>query len=262
MSGLPRSGSSLLSAIFNQNSNVYCGPSSPVVTTMTSLEAHFETDELFKAYPKDCFKNSAIGSLLDNYYSDIDKPVIIDKNRSWNRRIGKIKEYYGIENPKIICTVRNLTEILASFITMIHRNNSTGTNFVDRELTKLKLPINDFTRCQLLASDGPLGRSYTSLEIAFKEGFQKNIHLVEYNDLIQDPEETMRGIYSFLEQDYYSHDFSNLYNVHREDDGAIYGLPDMHHVRTELKSIAKDPREVLSEKIIEDVSGLEFWRKA
>lgn len=261
MSGLPRSGSSLLSAILNQNDRFYCGPSSPVVTTMVNLEDHLKKDELFNAYPKDCFKNSTIGSLLENYYQDVDKPVIIDKNRSWNRRLGKITEYYGIETPKVICTVRDLPEILASFITMIHRNKSTGTNFIDKELTKLNVPINDFTRCQLLAGDGPLGRSYTSLQIAFDEGFKNNLHFVEYNDLVNTPNETMKSIYDFLGEEYYQHDFTNLVNVHREDDGTIYGLPDMHDVRTELKSIAKNPKDVLPAKVIEDVSGLEFWRK-
>lgn len=260
MSGLPRTGSSLLSALLNQNPRFYCGPSTPIASTMQTLEDHFGKDELYKASPVPYYKDATIGALLPNYYNGIDKPVIIDKNRSWLRRIDKIQYYFGIENPKIICTVRDLSEILASFIEMIHRNNSTGTNFVDKELSKVKAPINDFSRCQLIASDGPLGRSYSGLQIAIDMGFRPNIHFVEYNDLMSDPRNTMIKIYEFLGEEYFEHDFNNVQKTVQEDDGAIYGLPDMHDVRPSIKSISKNPSEVIPQKVIDDVKGLEFWR--
>ena len=52
MSGLPRSGSTVISSILNQNPRFYSGPSSPVVATMIGLENHFSNDELFLGYPK------------------------------------------------------------------------------------------------------------------------------------------------------------------------------------------------------------------
>lgn len=259
MAGLPRAGSSLLSAILNQNPQFYCGPSSPVVPLMQDIEENLKKNELYNALPKEDFKNKTIGSLLDNYYTDTDKPVVIDKNRSWTRWIPKLQTYFEIEKPKIICTVRSLDEILASFIDMIHRND--GTNFVDRELEKLNAPINDMTRCQLIASDGPLGRSYTSLQIAFQEKFHDCLHFVEYQDLVQNPEETMKKIYEFLGEEYYQHDFKNVQKTVQEDDGSIYGLPDMHTVRKEVKSVAKKPEDILPKQAIKDVKGLEFWRK-
>ena len=39
ISGLPRSGSTLLSSILNQNPRFYSGPSSPVVSTMLTLKS-------------------------------------------------------------------------------------------------------------------------------------------------------------------------------------------------------------------------------
>ena len=41
MAGLPRSGSTLLSSILNQNPRFYSGPSSPVLGAMYALEANF-----------------------------------------------------------------------------------------------------------------------------------------------------------------------------------------------------------------------------
>ena len=52
MAGLPRAGSTLLSSILNQNPRFYSGPSSPVLSTMFSVENHLRNDELFHGYPK------------------------------------------------------------------------------------------------------------------------------------------------------------------------------------------------------------------
>lgn len=260
MSGLPRSGSSLLSALFNQNPRFYCGPSSPICSVILGIEDHLKTDELYAAWPKENFKDGIISSVLPSYYSDIDKPIVIDKNRSWTRRIGYLSKYFNIENPKIICTVRNLTEILTSFIDMIHRSNS--VSFVDKSLSRLKVPIDDFARCQWIASDGPLGRSYTNLKIAFQEGYRDNLYFVEYSDLVSNPKKTMQEIYNFIEEEYYEHNFDHVEKIVHEDDGTIYGLPDMHDVRPSVKSISKNPNDVLPEKVIQDVSNLEFWRSS
>ena len=258
MSGLPRSGSSLLSAIFNQNPKIYCGPSSPVPSLILNLEANFAGNELHHAYKKEHYQHDLIKSTLTHYYSHNNFPVIIDKNRSWTHRLDYLTKYFDIENPKVICTVRNLDEILASFITMIHRSDN--VSFIDKALMKHKVPVNDFHRCQYIAADGPLGRAYTGLKTAFNNGFDKNIYLVEYNDLVNDPKKTMEGIYNFLGEDHYDHNFNNVKNAHREDDGRIYGLPDMHEIRTEVKSTSKKPEDVLPEQVLKDVADLEFWR--
>jgi len=72
MSGLPRSGSTLLSSILNQNPRMHSGPSSPVVATMLALESSLSNDELYLAYPKPDQARKIISSVIDNYYSDVD----------------------------------------------------------------------------------------------------------------------------------------------------------------------------------------------
>lgn len=261
LSGLPRSGSSLLSAIINQNPHFHCGPSSPVVGSIISLENSLENNDLYKAYPKPKFKKSICQHILHEYYADIDKPIIIDKNRSWTHRVEYIEKYFDIKDAKIICTVRNLDEILTSFISLIHKNQGKKLNFIDKKILTNNEIVNDFTRCQYIASDGPLGRAYTGLQTAFKNGFRENILLVEYQDMIKDPHSVMKSIYDFIEQPYYEHDFNNIYNKQKEDDDKTYGLPGMHKVRSKVKSTAKKPQDVLPAQVIQDVRDLEFWRK-
>lgn len=264
MSGLPRAGSTLLSAILNQNPRIHSGPSSPVVPTMLTLENALANDELFMAYPKIPQASRLIASVLDIYYSDIDRPVIVDKNRSWVNRLHYIPGYFGIE-PKVLCPVRDIDEILASFIAMHRRSpisKAGKINFMDDMLVKSNMLLTDENRCEFLSSpNGILGQSYHGLRKVLMEGKQKNIHLIEYRDLLNDPETVMRNIYEFLGEEYYKHDFTNIINQYRENDSEVYGVEDMHEVRSELKRRDIDPVEILPQSILEKCRNTEFWRE-
>jgi sulfotransferase len=264
MAGLPRSGSTMLSAILNQNPRFYCGPSSPVVPTMLALENSLMQDELFLAYPKMDFGKNLIASVLDQYYADIDKPVVFEKNRSWVNRMNYIQGYFGIETPKVLYPVRDVAEILASFISMIRRNPTIVNerlNFIDQSLVQQGIPINDENRCRAIAGPGILGQSFDGLKKALSEGYRANIHFIEYKDLVNNPRETMKKVYEFLNEPEYHHDFKNLKNVHQEDDARIYGFTDMHEVRPEVKSVSLAPEDVLPASILDGVRGAEFWRE-
>jgi len=263
MSGLPRSGSTLLSSLLNQNPRFYSGPSSPVVPTILALENSLSQDELYLAYPKPEQARRLIASVLQIYYSDVERPVIFDKNRSWVDRMNYIEGYFDIQ-PKILYPVRNIDEILASFISMHRRNPYTGEgkiSFMDEILIKSNQPLNDDSRCQMLAGPmGILGQSYNGLKTVFEQGKQNSIHLIEYDDLINQPKETMEKIYDFLEEKYFEHDYQNIENIHRENDKEVYGLADMHKVRKSLNKVSEDPKKLLSENILNLCKGVEFWR--
>lgn len=263
MAGLPRSGSTLLSAILNQNPRFYSGPSSPVTGIMLVLEQAIAQDELFQAFPKPQQAGEIIANVLSHYYSDVAQPVIFDKNRSWVSRMHYIPGYFGIE-PKILVPVRDTAEILASFISMRNRNPfevNGRVNFIDEMLIKNNIPLTDDNRCQLIAGpNGILGQSYDGIRQALMEGRQKQLHFIEYDDLINDPEATMRKVYDFLGEPYFQHDFSNLVNIHKEDDASVYGLADMHDVRNTLSKVSIDPKEILSEMVLANCEGSEFWR--
>jgi len=242
---------------------MYSGPSSPVVGIMLALENAISNDELFLAFPKAEQAGKIISSVIENYYSDVDKPVIIDKNRSWVNRMHYIPGYFGVE-AKILCPVRNMDEILTSFITMHRRNPfeiNGKVNFIDEMLIKNNIPLNDENRCQLLSGpNGIVGQSYGGIQQVMMDGKQKQLHFIEYEDLMNEPKETMRKIYEFLDEEYFEHDFSKIENIHKENDAAVYGLSDMHDVRNNLEKISKDPKEILPKSILEKCQGTEFWR--
>jgi len=268
MAGLPRSGSTLLSSILNQNPKFYSGPSSPVLGAMFAIEQNFMGNELYHGYPKPDQVREIIGNIPHHFYSDVQQPVVFDKNRAWTARVPYIEGYIG-EQAKILVPVRRIDEILTSILTMIHRNpfeeGQPRINFVDEQLIKTDVPINDLNRCMYLLGEG--GIVYESLN-AIMEGFTQNInekmHFVDYDDLVNSPKETMENIYDFLEEEFYDHDFESISNIHREDDLITYGLSDMHEVRSKVKKTSPPPASILPEEIIdlykENRTRLEFWK--
>ena len=268
MAGLPRSGSTLLSTLLNQNPRLYSGPSSPVLGAMYATHDNFIGNELYTGYPKPDQVNEIIGSIIEHWYSDIDKPVIIDKNRAWCARVPFIEGYIQQE-AKIIVPVRRVDEILASILTMIKRNpfqeGQPRINFVDEQLVKFNIPINDENRCQyLLTSQG--GIVYEALnatKLGVDEGQGDKFHYVDYNNLVEDPQGQLNEIYEFLDEEPFEHTFDELSNEHREDDLTTYGLGDMHEVHSKLEKTSSDPNKVLPDSIIElynnNKKTLEFW---
>ena len=264
MAGLPRAGSTVLGSILNQNPRFYVSPSSPVLSTMYAVEDHLRNDELFHGYPKPQQANQIISSIPYQFYSDIQEPVIIDKNRAWPARVPYIEGYLR-QKAKIICPVRDIDEILTSMITMIRRNpyqeGQSRINFIDEQLVKLNIPISDDNRCDYIAGpNGILGQSLNAIAEGFKQGFRDRLHFVEYKDLISSPQETLNSIYEFLEEEPFEHTFTNLENQSRENDLATYGLSDMHEVRSKLASTAPDPSNVLSSSILKKCEGVDIWR--
>ena len=269
MAGLPRAGSTLLSTLLNQNPRLHSGPSSPVLGAMYATHNNFISNELYTGYPKPDAVNQIIGSIIENWYYDVEKPVIIDKNRAWCARVPFIEGYIKQE-AKIIIPVRRIDEILASVLTMIKRNpfkdGQPRINFVDEYLVKNNIPINDENRCQhLLNPDGIVWESLNATKLGVDEGHSDKFHYVDYNDLVDDPQGELNKIYTFLGEDSFPHSFDNLSNQHREDDITTYGLGDMHEVHSKLEKTSSDPSEVLPSSIIDlynsNKETLEFWKE-
>jgi sulfotransferase len=263
IAGLPRSGSTVLSAILNQNPRFYSGPSSPISGLMVQVEQILMNDQLFLAYPNQNRGKEIVSNMIHNFYYDIKTPVIFDKNRSWTDRPEYIEGYFNTI-PKIICPVRNIDEILTSFISMHKRNPievNGRLNFIDEMLVKMNILLNDENRCKFISSaEGILGQSYNSIKKCLMDGKEKYLHFVEYDDLISSPEKTMNQIYEFLDEEYYDHDFNSLNSVDRENDAMVYGIADMHEIRNKLGKTSLSPKKVLPESILSGCKDLEFWR--
>ncbi len=251
ISGLPRSGSTLLSGILKQNPDFYADIASPVqqltetsIDVITSCENNLNIAE-------DQRKNIIYG-LFDGYYKHIEKSVIFDSSRGWTKRISFLKALFP--DTKILCLVRDVVSIINSFELIASKNP-----FHTKTLTEHK--DNVFARC-----DGMMDRNggiVTGPWILLQEGYAMNpemIMLIEYDNLCKTPEKTMREVYEFMGKPYYSHNFENVEYSNENFDKSC-NLKDLHTVKRKVEY--NPPRCILPPEIVQKYNemNMEFWKE-
>lgn len=233
LSGLPRSGSTVLASIISQNPQIYCSPTSVLVGLLQYTRQVQDDSDQVKSYNVEGQFESMMMGLINGLYHHVDRPYIIDKNRAQINPINvNLLNRIFKRDPKIICTVRSVVDVLASFIKLIRKNPS-EVSFIDRSLIKLGVEVNDENRLkQLMSPDGHVFQSWSVIKQGYESNYEHVLY-VEYENLIMNPLLVMRRIYKFLEIDQFDHDFDNITNEVQEDD-SVYFLPGMHIIRKEL----------------------------
>lgn len=264
MAGLPRSGSTLLGALLNQNPRFHTEPASPVMDFVMAVNKVVDKNEHYAAFPKQQSVFAVVQSVFQAYYWHTAKPVIFDKNRGWPGQV-KGLEQCVVPKAKILCPVRNIDEVLASFLKIANSNPfnpETGKlNFIDHSLLLINKPINDESRCELILSDkGMIGQCMGAMQDAVSKGFRDRLHFIEYDSLVSKPEETLKDVYRFLEEEPYEHDFSDIRNDYREKDTEVFSVPTLHEIAPTLKRSKTDPKKILPAKFYDECQGKEFWR--
>lgn len=266
LSGLPRSGGTLLSSILDQNPKIHCAANTRLPDMMRNLDQTASSAIECYSYSDSKMKivKPMVYGVLESFYADRSEKIIIDKSREWPvpNNFELLKKILPYE-PKIIITVRDIIEILASFIKLIHKN-SDNTSFVDMEI-RSNQNFNfycelDEIRCDVLMKpNGLIDRALYGVTCAKKSNQLNNFYFVEYKDLVENTSETINGIYDFLEIKPFNHNYENIFNKFCEKD-EIYGLVGMHDVRKEISLSDTDPFKILSQRTIQKYANMEFWR--
>jgi sulfotransferase len=243
LSGLPRSGSTLLGSILNQNPDIYCTPTSPLSDLLVMIDQSFDQLDFQYTYEKEEITKNTYKALLANFYDHVDKPYIFDKHRAWPRNLGAV-ERFTTTVPKVIATTRRISEILASYISLIEKNNNSD-NFVDNHLRSIGKEITLDNRVEILWKNY-VSDPYSGLVYGLNH-HHNNIHLIDYNDLTDNPEEELFKIYQFLEIPSYEHRFSHIKNTCAESKDSAWGLDHLHDIRSSLGRTNKSPEKIIGE---------------
>ena len=113
ISGLPRSGSTLLTNILLQNPKFATTATSSLLDFLLQVRDNWNKLEGHKVYEEGQDKWAVISGIMQNYHKT-DKKVIFDKNRGWSTHIEFMEKATG-DKAKVIACVRNLEDICASF---------------------------------------------------------------------------------------------------------------------------------------------------
>jgi hypothetical protein len=72
--------------------------------------------------------------------------------------------------------------------------------------------------------------------------------LVEYNQLIENPQEELDKVYKFLEVSPQNNNFNEIENACGEQKDEAWGLRDLHTIRPKLSKISQNPIDVIGEE--------------
>ena len=243
---MQRSGSTLLACLLNQHPEIYSTPTSPLLDLINSLESQLDACNTQYTFDYENMSIKLVESLIDSFHKDVRKSIVVDKHRGWVSSIPKIKKY--TDNPKIICTNRSVPDVITSFIKLIESNN-TLNNLIDKSLRSSGVPISINNRADYLFNE--FVNSPRMSIIMGLENYRECIHIVEYDDLVSDPQSTMNKIYDFLELESFDHNFNNIENTCEEEKDDAWGMENLHAIRNKLQKTSTPPEEVLGKELTE-----------
>lgn len=256
VSGLPRSGSTLLMNLMAQNPKVFCTPTSGLNQLINNIKTSWSNIIEHRA-DKNAGSDKNLKRILNTVlhsYHDTDKPFVIDKCRGWGFSIEMLETIIG-EEIKIISPVRDMKDILASFETL-YRKGSYKFNPPGPMPQCLTTEGRVQHWCSL---QGEVGASYSILKDAFLRGYSDRFLLIDYDFLTHNPKFTMDRVWEFLNIPKVEHDFVNIINKTPEDD-TVYNYIDLHTIKSSIIPSKSKALEILGENICNNLQGYEFWK--
>ena len=250
-SSLPRSGSTLLQNIIGQNPDFYVTPTSGVLELAYAVRANYTNSPEFKAQDSALmeagYKNFLNKGFPAFYDAITDKPYVMDKSRGWGVHYDFLNFFYP--NPKIIVMVRDLRDIFCSMEKNFRKSQHKSSPLVNHaDMTGTTTP----KRIDIWAQSQPVGLAIERLSEIFRQGLDKNMLFVKFEDLCLYPETEMTRIYQYLDVPYFAHDFDNIEQITIEDD-EVYGIYGDHKIKPRLAPIQSQAKEILGQQICEQI---------
>jgi sulfotransferase len=253
ISGMPRSGTTLLAGILRQNPALHAAMSGPVASMVESLLMTFAPQNEGAIFVDDATRQALLRAVVDAYYAPhADKAVIFDTNRAWCARLPVIRALYP--DAKVIACVRDVAWIIDSFERLFLKNPF--------EMSRMFGPKQRGTidmRAEALTSrDRLVGFSWSAVKEAYFGPHADALLVLEYDRLVQNPGECLAEIYDFIGEPAFAHDFDNVEYDEPEFDSRL-GTPGLHSVK---RKVEWRPRPtILPPDLFARLHAMTFWRQ-
>ena len=247
---MPRSGNTLLASIINQNPNVVCTANSLTLEIMKDLYFLKKTD-VFQNYPDHKSLDNVLDMVYDIYYKDWPQEYIIDRGPVMAKGNFELMQKHFKRPFKCIVLVRDLLDVLASFMKWYTKNPDAFPN-------RFNLKNDDEKLSKLMNKEGGIAKELEAIKNAYN--YPDICHFVKYDDLVAKPQEEIQKIYKFLEIPFFKHQFKDLKQINingMEYDDRIVGR-NMHTIRTVVRKEHNSYKDKLPERIKKKYEHIRF----
>lgn len=251
ISGLPRSGSTLLAAILAQNPKFKANMSGPVAGIVAALLENMSGKNEFSVFINDKQRQSVIKSSIEAYYEEEQDKIVFDTSRSWCTRMSLLSELYP--QAKVIACVRHLPWIVDSIEQLVQKNV-----FQPSSIFNYLAGGTVYSRADGVAGgDGMVGYAYNALKQAYySKGANGRLLLVQYETLTTNPEACLKKIYDFIGAKSFAHDFKNIQFDAAEFDKRS-GTPGLHRIKSAI--VGNERQTILPPDIFRRFENDRFW---
>jgi len=220
IAGLPRSGSTLLCDLLNQNPHFHASSTSALPGMVQGLRTYWSTSpEVVSDLAHDSEAAQArldrtLVAIAQSWYADTEAEVVFDKGRGW----AALHEVMPIFGGKIVCCVRDPRAVFAS---IEKRRVENPTLVADGAvgLTQMERAH------QQLGREGMVGGPMAHIEDLIRRG-SAHVVAVVFERLVNTPEPTMRELYTALGEEYFEHDFESVEGTATDLDAQyLYKFP-------------------------------------
>ena len=255
--GLPRAGNTVFGSIMNQNKNVAVTGNSICCDIIGGIYSLQKTD-IFKNFPDHSSLQNVTKNVLNNYYENWGKKYIIDRG-PWgcpeNLKFLKLIK----QDIKIIVLVRDVIEVLGSFLAWSEKEPSSFVNQYEAKTREEKCHM-------LMNKEGQIIKELIGIKHLLDYQPKEMYHIVDFNNLVKNTEQTIDNLYNFLGIPKYKHDFNNIgqFKVNNMNyDDTIMGKG-LHTLKEDAISNYKedyDAYEIVPKSIIDNYKECNFWIK-
>jgi len=251
ISGLPRSGSTLLSAILRQNPRFHAGISSPVAGLASGVLNLVSAGSEFATLVDQQQRRALLRGLFDAYYGALDQEVIFDTNRVWCGRLPLLRDLFP--DAKLIACVRNVAWVMDSIERLYRANPYDNTRLFNAIGGRSTV----YTRLEgLIQHDQMVGSAWAALREAYYGEQAGSMLLVDYDLLSRAPQQVIPLIYDFIGEPGFEHDFEHI-DYDAVDFDLQLGVPGLHRVRAKVEFQAR--RTLLPPDLFDKYAQLSFW---
>ena len=255
ISGLPRAGSTLLSAILKQNPRFTASMTDPVLDMARGIIQTVQSATGMEEFVTIEKRRDIIAAMFQSYYSDANE-ICFNTNRGWAAHTPMVRNIWP--NSKIILCVRDIPWILDSLERINEKNPLTlkgvygGQDLISvYERTHTVMNIGGFVNAPLACT-----------KQAIYSNEKDMICVVDYDMITKNPEATMRQLYQFLGEPYFNHDFDNVTESYDKEFVAFderLGMHGLHEVKKKVQPVNRKP--IIPEDLWRMYADQSFWKK-
>ena len=190
ISGLPRSGSTLLTCLLRQNPRFQAGVTSPVAALFRAVIDQFSSGNEISGMVDPNQRANILRALFGSYYDDCPREIVFDLNRAWTANLTDLLTLFP--GSKVICLVRNVGWIMDSLERQFRSASFENTRLFQAPAEGSTV----YTRLEALAnSDRLVGFPYHALREACYSDHADRLVLVDYDLLAARPADVMGLLY-------------------------------------------------------------------